>query len=301
MIMNDFYLVLIRKDGTIFHDIYATSHNDLINKFTTNNENIARDYIKATFSPKVNHRLDDISNYSMIFNQQYIPDWFEYNTKCHVFEKLVNIISKMIITNNVDSILNEGIILTENGSINDVKHSIIYAMYDNSFIKRLDYNTEVLYMGNNSVIDEMYDNTKIIKADSFSKINKMFEYSKIINLTGHASVGNMYQNSRISTIKFDANIDEMHNDSSADIIKHMGKVNEMHGFSVIEEMHDNTIVNKMFDNSRINFMHGQSKIIEMHDDSVVESMYGNSIVELSYANSLVRKINEKAKILKKSL
>jgi diguanylate cyclase (GGDEF)-like protein len=75
----------------------------------------------------------------------------------------------------------------------------------------------------------------------------------------------------------------------------------MHGFSVIEEMHDNTIVNKMFDNSRINYMHGQSKIIEMHDDSVVESMYGNSIVELSYANSLVRKINEKAKILKKTI
>lgn len=299
--MNNFYLVLIRKNGTIFHDFYATSHNDLIHKFTTHYDNISRDYIKATFSPGLNHRLDDLASYSIIFNQQYIPDWFNQQFKCQVYDDLINIISKMIISNDVDVILNEGIILTGNAKINDLKHSIVYAMYDNSYIKCLDYNTEVLYMGDNSIIDEMCDNTKVIRADSFSKINNMYDYSKVIDLTGHASVGDMYQNSRISTIKFDANIDEMHNDSSAYIIKHMGKVNEMHGFSVIEEIHDNTIVNKMFDNSRINYMHGESKIIEMHDDSMIESMYGNSIVELSYANSLVRKINEKAKILKKLL
>ena len=36
--MENFYLVLIKNDGSIIHDVFATSHKDLINKYTCDDD-----------------------------------------------------------------------------------------------------------------------------------------------------------------------------------------------------------------------------------------------------------------------
>ena len=73
--MKDFYYVLIMNDGSIVHDVFATSHKDLIYKYisTIDDQN---SYFKAMYSPKENCRLDDIDNYQLIISENYIPDWF---------------------------------------------------------------------------------------------------------------------------------------------------------------------------------------------------------------------------------
>ena len=62
--MNEFYYVLITSQGFVLHDIFATSHKDLINKFMPVDK-----YFKGMYSPQKGHRLDEIDKYELIFSE----------------------------------------------------------------------------------------------------------------------------------------------------------------------------------------------------------------------------------------
>ncbi|MCK9416725.1 hypothetical protein M0Q97_08730 [Candidatus Dojkabacteria bacterium] len=298
--MKEFYHVLIKNTGQIIHDTFATSHKDLIHKYLTSEDVQNETYFKAMFSPKENTRLDDVNNYQLIINETYIPNWFCGGFVEDVTHNLKIIISSMIIKIRKPLLLNEGAILVGNAVIDEVKHSIIFGMYDNSRIKVLN-NGEIHTMRDETIIDETYDNTIIYCMHGYSKVKKMCDNSKILKMFEQANVNIMYNSSKIVALKGSANIAEMHDDTKADRLKHMSSVNEMHENSVIEEMWDWSIVEKMFDNARINNMNEGSKVLEMYGNSIVEQMYGNSIVEQLYENSLVRKLHDTAQILIRSL
>jgi hypothetical protein len=300
-VMNKFYLVLIKNDGEVIHNIFATSHKDLIAKYITPEDVKENNYFKATFTPKEGCRLDDINNYQLIFNEVYIPEWFTGGLEFSVKQQLMSIISSMIIKNHRQLLLHEGGILVGKAMVSEMKHSIVFAMYDESVIDVLDNSSEVRYMTDDCYIVDMRDSTKVEEMLGFSKIKQMHNYSKVIKMYGQAKIGEMFDHSRIAMLKGDSNILEMHDASQADRLKHMSCVCEMHGHSVIEEMWDWTVVEKMFDQSRINYMDEDSKVLEMHDESMVELMAGNSIVEKLCEDSLVRKLTNAAKILEQKL
>jgi len=299
--MNKFYLVLIKKDGTIVHDIFATCHNNLVAKYLTCAEVKDNDYFFAIFSPKKDCRLDDVNNYTLINSGMYYPDWFTGKFKLKIFKDLKDIINSMIVKSRKKLLLHEGIILSNKIIINEVKHCVIFGMYDESRINILDETSEIKIMTDDAFVNEMRDGSKITEMYGYAKVKKMTNYSKIIKMYGQAKVEKMYDHSKIGVLKGDANITEMHEKSKADRLKHMSRVNEMHGHSIIEELWDWSVVEKMFDHSKIIFMDQDSKVLEMYGDSIVDQMFGNAIVEKLYENSLVRKLNDRAQILNKEL
>jgi len=299
--MEKFYLVLIKKDGTIVHDIFATSHKDLINKYLSNDEIKDEQFFMAQYCPKEDHRLDDVDNYVLINSGMFYPNWFTGEFKEQVMTDLKGIIGGMVVKGRKKLLLHEGAILSKMTVIDEAKHCVIFGMYDEARIDVLDEASEVVMMTDDAMIQEMRDGSKVTEMYGYSKIRQMKNYSKVFRMYGQAKVGEMHDNARIGVLRGDANIMEMHEDSQADRLKHMSRVDEMHGHAVIEEMWDWSVVEKMFDNARINFMDEDSKVMEMYGDSMVDEMYGNAIVERLYENSLVRKLNDAAQILSKEL
>jgi hypothetical protein len=299
--MNKYYSVLIKNNGEVIHNIFATSHKDLIAKYITPEDVRDKTYFRATYSPKDGYRLDDLDNYKLTINEMFIPAWYQSELEKEVAINLRHIISSMIIRTHKQLLLHDGAILVGNALVSELKHSVVFAMYDNAVIDILDNSSEVHLMTDECYIVDMRDGTRLDEMFGFSQVKQMHNYSKILKMYGQAKVGEMFDNSRIAMLKGDANIVEMHGMSQADRLKHMSKVLEMHGHSVIEEMWDWTIVEKMFDQSHINYMDEDSKVLEMHGDSMIDEMHGNSIVEKLYENSLVRKLTEAAKILEQKL
>jgi len=299
--MNKFYLVLIKKDGTIVHDIFATSHRDLIAKYLTNDEIKAENFFMAQYSPKDEHRLDDIDNYVLINSGMFYPNWFSGEFKEQVMLDLKEIIGGMVVRGRKKLLLHEGVILTKMTVVDEAKHCVIFGMYDEARIDVLDQSSEVHFMTDDAMIQKMSDGSKVLEMYGYAKVREMRDYSKIVKMYGQAKVGEMHDHSRIAMLKGDANIMEMHGEAQADRLKHMSRVDEMHGHSVIEEMWDWAVVEKMFDNARINFMDEDSKVLEMYGNSMIDEMYGNAIVERLYENSLVRKLHDAAQILSKEL
>lgn len=299
--MENFYLVLIKKDGTIVHDIFATSHKDLIDKYISNIGDNNQSYFLATYTPKDGHRLDDVNNYVLINSGMYYPDWFTGDFRLNIIDKLNDIIRSMIIKGRKKLLLHEGVILTKRTVIDEVKHCVIFGMYDESRIDILNNTSEVHIMTDDTLIDNMNDGSKILEMYGYAKVRQMKDYSRIVKMYGQAKVGEMHDHAKICILKGDSNIMEMHDDTQAERLKHMSRVDEMHGHAVIEEMWDWSVVERMFDYARINFMDEDSKVLEMFGDSMIEQMHGNAIVEKLYENSLVRKLNDAAQILSKEL
>lgn len=297
----EFLPILIKHNGDVIHNVFATNHKDLIVKYISNEDEQSKNYFKATFSPIEDHRLDDIENYQFIINEVYIPAWFTDFMKLDVIKKLKALISSMIIRNRKQLLLHEGAILVGNSCIDEIKHSIIFGMYDNTKINVVNEASEIHIMTDDACIEEMIDGTKIEFMGGCAKVRTMKDYSKIMKMFGRAKVGNMHDNSRIAMLKGDSNVMEMHDDSKADRLKHQSRVDEMHDHSTIEEMWDWSVVEKMFDYASIRYMDEESKVIEMYGNSMVEEMYGNSVVERLAENSLVRKLNDLAKIWEKEL
>lgn len=300
-VMDKFYLILIKKNGTIVHDIFANSHKDLIDKYLTNDEVKENNYFLAEFSPEEGHRLDDVDSYALINSGMYFPYWFTDEFKSGVIDGLKAIINSMIVKGRKKLLLHEGVIMTNTTVVDEVKHSVIFAMYDEARIDVLDQSSEVHLMTDDSMILRMNDGSKVLEMYGYSKVKEMHDYSKIMKMFGNTKVGEMHDNSRIGILKGDANITEMHDDAQADRLKHMSRILEMHGHAVIEEMWDWSVVEKMFDYARINFMDEDSKVLEMFGNSMVEQMFGNAVVEKLYEDSLVRKLNDAAQILSKEL
>lgn len=296
-----FYLVLIKKNGDIIHNVFASSHDDLIEKYITPDDIENKTYFRATYSPKEGSRLDELDDYRLVVEETFIPDWFNGAFQDSVVAKLNQIIFSMIIKGRRNLLLNEGAILTKNACIDEIKYSVVFAMYDSAIIKHVDNASEIHLMTDDACINTMSDSTKIIEMNGNAKVRELHMYSKIMKMSEDAKVGKMFDHSRIVMVKGDANIEEMHEESKADRLAHMSKVMEMHGHSVIEEMRDWSIVEKMFDNARINHMCEDSKVMEMYGESMIEIMTGNSIVEKLYENSLVRKLENMAAILEREL
>lgn len=299
--MEKFYLVLIKKDGTIVHDIFATSHRDLIDKYLTFDEIKDESFFMAQYCPTEGHRLDDIDNYVLLNAGMFYPNWFDGEFRKEVMSDLKTIIGSMIVRGRKKLLLHEGVILSKKVVVEEAKHCIIFAMYDESRIIRLDETSEVRDMTDETIVEQLRDGSKITQMWGFSMVLEMHDYSKIMKMFGQSKVGTMLDNSRIAVLKGDANVTEMHDDAQADRLKHMSRVTEMHGHAVIEEMWDWCVVEKMFDNARINFMDDEAKVLKMYDDTMVDQMFGHAIVETLSQNSLVRKLHDKAQILRKEL
>jgi hypothetical protein len=299
--MDNFYLVLIKKDGNIIHNSFATTHRDLIDKYVVPQNISNNDWFRATFCPKEGHKLIDLENYQLLINEIFVPDWFNETFKLNTVTKLQEIIRSMFISTHRTLVLNEGVILTKTAKIDEVKNSIVFGMYDTSNIKFLDSNSEVLEMADETLIEQTLDNTKVTDMFGYSKIIEMHGSSKVVKMFGQAKVLKMFDNSRISTLRGDAVINEMRDESGAERLRHFSKVEEMHGNSIIEQMWDWTTVGAMYDNAQINYMDDESKVLEMHGNSIVHEMYGSSVIGQLCENSLVRRISEMASILKKQL
>jgi len=299
--MNKFYLVLIKKDGTIVHDIFATNHKDLIDKYLSHNEIKDEQFFMAQYCPKDEHRLDDLDDYVLINSGMFYPNWFTGEFRAQVMSDLKEIIGNMIVKGRKKLLLHEGVILSKMTVIDEAKHCVIFGMYDESRIDVLDESSTVHIMTDDTFIQKMNDGSKILEMYGYAKVREMRDYSKIVKMYGQAKIGEMHDHARISVLKGDANIMEMHEKAQADRLKHMSRVDEMHGHAVIEEMWDWSVVEKMFDYAKINFMDEDSKVLEMYGNSTIEEMYGNAIVEKLYENSLVRKLNDAAQILSKEL
>jgi hypothetical protein len=300
-VMEKFYHILIKQDGSIIHDTFATNHKDLELKWLSPKERQKKNYFKAYFSPKENHKLIDVNNYELINAEIYYPDWFTDLMREETIEKLKAIISGMIIRTRKPLLLHEGAILANGAVIDEVKHSIIFGMYEKAKIKTLDESSDVRDMTDETSIDVMRDGTRVLNMWGFAKIYNMKEYSKVMKMYGQAKIGVMEDHSRIVTLKGDASIKEMEGESHADRLKHMSSVEEMRGYSVIEEMWDWTVVKKMTEYARIEFMDDDAKVLSVEGKNIIECMCGNSVVERLSKDSLVRQLEDAAQILKKEL
>ena len=110
--MEKFYLVLIKKDGTIVHDIFATSHRDLIDKYLTSDEIKSESFFMAQYHPKEGHRLDEADNYVLLNAGMFYPNWFDGEFKEQVMLDLKAIIGSMIVRGRKKLLLHEGVILS---------------------------------------------------------------------------------------------------------------------------------------------------------------------------------------------
>jgi len=299
--MENFYLVLVKKDGEIIHNTFAISHDDLIDKYIIPNDIPYTDFFRALFRPKDELSLTNVDEYKLLIQETFIPEWFDDEFRNNTIDKLINIIKSMIITTHKNLLLNEGVILSKTAKIDRVMNCIVYAMYDSSNIKSLCCNSQVLLISDESIIDKTEDNSRIEEMYGNALVNEMYGYSKIMKMHGNTKVMKMYNNSRIAVLRGFSKINEMRDNSETDRMKHMSKVMEMHNSSVIEEMWDWAVVNRMYDNTQINYMDDDSIVQEMHGNSVINEMCGNAVVQALYENSIVRKIEEKAAILKKQL
>jgi predicted GNAT family acetyltransferase len=299
---REFYLVLITNYGKVIHDPFARSHKDLINKYLTyvNKSDNELEYFKAKFSPKDECKLTEIDNYSLIIQETYIPEWFRGGLAEDVMESLHDIIRSMIVTTYKPLAMGEGLILNRTAIVDEVKNSVIFAMYETASINHI-WNSEVHLMTDGARIVQMNENSIVLDMSGYARISEMHMNSCVVKMYGQAKVSKMLDNSRIQTLKGDSNITEMQDESEAEKLKHNSRVDEMRGYSVIEEMWDWTTVNAMYDSSQIIYMDDDANVKEMHGHSVVVEMFGNSVVKELNENSLVKKINDMAAVIKKQL
>ena len=94
--INEFLFVLIKKNGKVLYNVFATSHADLVGKYITDNDS-KDDYFKATFTPKEGCRFDDVNNYHLLINEQFIPEWFTQSKRRTIIKQLKSIIETLII------------------------------------------------------------------------------------------------------------------------------------------------------------------------------------------------------------
>lgn len=299
--MENFYSALIKKNGEFIHNPFSTSYDDLKYKYLSEKEIENNEYIRIKYCPQNKNVLYDINSYYFTIQETSIPDWFTSKLRNKCIDELKKIISSMIVNSYKPLLLNEGAILIKNSFVNEIKHSIVFGMYDDAKIKTLDNNSEIYYMTNNSKIINAKDGVKIHEMYENSTIVTMYDTSRVLNMYDNSIIKIMRNNSRIVSLKGGANINEMYDKTKANRLKHTSRVNEMHENSIIEELWDWSVVDIMFDNAKINKMNHESKVLEMYGNSTVDSMYGNSIVERLYENSLVKKLNDKAQVLMKNL
>ncbi|MDD1444396.1 hypothetical protein MEO93_29480 [Dolichospermum sp. ST_sed3] len=95
--MENFYIVLICKNGDVIHNTFATSHDDLIDKYTINKISNT-DFFRAKFKPKDSHSLTNVDDYKLIIKETYIPEWFTNEFKEIIISKLKDIITSMIVS-----------------------------------------------------------------------------------------------------------------------------------------------------------------------------------------------------------
>lgn len=297
--MKNFYPAIVLSDGEIIHNPFASSHQELIDWCDRKCEN----YLKVRYRPEdLNYgRLDDVDNYILTFEQNSIPEWFTPEMNKETLVKLHGIISGMIIRKRRKLILNEGVILAKNASVNLTKNCKVFGMYDDSKIQNLGEGTEVCMMTDRTFINEMFDNSIILE---------MFDWSKVTYMRGNAVIRKMYANSKVIKMKGSARVDYTKGYSSVDVMdqnaflysmRQMSVVEQMYGHSSIDEMWDWAVVGSMHDDANINYMDDDTKVQSMHGHASINEMYGNAIIEKSYGNTMIKKLNEKAKILQKRL
>jgi hypothetical protein len=296
-IMKNFYPAIVVPGGDVIHNHFANSHKDLLEW-----ADVKKDHLLVTFRPSDDqYRYDDLDNYTLIINQSHIPDWFDDDVKEAVIGQLKSVIEKMIVRGRKKLILNEGVILQRNASINFAKNARIFAMYDESVVRNLIDNSHVEFMTDRSLISEMKENTSIGDMLDRSRINTMMGSARVNRMYGRSKILKMKGGSKVDMVKGHSSIQRMDEESFARSVKHMSVVDEMHGESTIDEMWDWAVVGAMFDQARVNYMDDDSKVHSMYGNSTVNSMYGSAIIEELHENSVVKQINEKAKILKKRL
>ena len=124
--MKNFYPAIILENGEIIHNSFASSHNDLLDLGNRNYNNP----LLVTYRPidMEKYRLDDLDNYTLIINQNNIPEWFDDIAKKQAIEKLHHIIENMIITKRRKLALNEGIILNNTANVVQAKNAKIFAL-----------------------------------------------------------------------------------------------------------------------------------------------------------------------------
>ena len=159
--LNDFLLILVKNDGNIVYDIFATSHKDLVNKYITPEDEKQKSYFKAAFVPKEGHRLDEVNEYVLRNAEVSYPLWFTNDIQNIAIANLKSIINSMIIKGRKQLLLHEGAILAGNAVVDELKHSVIFAMYDNAHVKLVDNSSEIHRMTDETFIDELCDNSKI--------------------------------------------------------------------------------------------------------------------------------------------
>ena len=153
--MEEFYKVLIKESGEIIHDIFATSHKDLMRKYITPEDEKQKSYFKAAFVPKEGHRLDEVNEYVLRNAEVSYPLWFTNDIQNIAIANLKNIIDSMIIKGRKQLLLHEGAILAGNAVVDELKHSVIFAMYDNAHVKLVDNSSEIHRMTDETFIDEL--------------------------------------------------------------------------------------------------------------------------------------------------
>lgn len=298
--MYNFYPIIIIEGGEIIHNPFASSHSELISCCIDSRNSKHRNFIIATYKPK-DYRLDDINNYNLVFEQNAIPDWFNYDIEKKVKKELKKIITGMIVSSGRKKlILNQGIILSNTAKIDKAKNVIIFGMYDKSMIHHLTENSKVSSMTHESKIQRV-DTSIINEMYSKSKIENLCDNSKVIKMYGETEIETMKGNSMIDMMREKSFVEKMEDTSFANMIKHLAIVDEMHDNSIIDQMWDWSFVGTMYDNSHINYMDDDAKVRTMLGNSSIDEMFGSSVVERSLQNSIVRKIHETAKILQKKL
>ena len=192
--MENFYLVLIKKDGEIIHNTFATSHDNLIDKYIIPNDIPYSNFFRAKFRPKDELSLVNVDEYKLLIQETFIPEWFDDEFRINTINKLRNIIKSMIITTHKNLLLNEGVILSKTAKIDKVMNCIVYAMYDSSNVKSLCCNSQVLLVSDECIIDKTEDNSRIEEMYGNALVNEMYGYSKIMKMHGNTKVLKMYNN-----------------------------------------------------------------------------------------------------------
>ena len=174
--MCKFYSAIILPNGDLFHDIHTSSHEDIIDLYSLNDDKPGR-FAKLEYT---SDDLTNLSSYQLRIDEDIKPDWLTDAMMENAERKLYQIVKKRIITEDRKLLMGGIFIVAEGVKIRTVKNAIIEViknstvneMWENSTVNEMRENSTVNAMWENSTVNAMRENSTVKENNSKNKLPK---------------------------------------------------------------------------------------------------------------------------------
>jgi hypothetical protein len=287
--MCQFFSALYSKQGHLFYDLDTDSHSDLVRLFKLKDDEFSylrRNWVKLEFVPNLGKDVTQQKNWNLVLDEEGAPDWFDRDkarAACWA------VISKIIITSEVDFLVSGVWILAKEGTINQLSGnafvrfmcntSQIGEMWGTSRVGEMRDTTQVGQMYGNNLIGTMYNTSQVKTMYSYSRVRKMHDTSRVWAMYDHSQVSTMHDTSRVGYMYNTSRVGEMRDTRRVDTLENASQIDKMRDTSRVGKMHSASQIGEMRDISQIDEMHGQTWIRDkssslfVSDESIILNDY----------------------------